>query len=897
MLRTLVALARLLALSLALLVPLVRGQDEGLNDPTFNGARENDRFGYGANATVRAIAVQSDGKILLGGDFTSYNEESRSFLERVDSQGRRDLAYSGATALDAAVHAIALQSDGKAIIGGDFTIANGGRPRIARMRLDGFADTSFNIGTGANARVSAVLVQPDGKVVIAGAFTTFNGVLRNRIARLNADGSIDAAFNPGTGPNGDITSLALQPNGSILVGGSFLSWNNLNFQRVVRINALGGLDTAFSAASFNGGVLALALQPDGKVIVGGGFTTVDGLNRPRIARLLADGSLDTSFSSSSPNATVRSLALQADGKVLIGGDFTSLSIFGRARLARLNSNGGIDTSFLSNVGANGAVHAVKLDASGLVLIGGDFTEYGNTTRGRLARVLTSGGIDATFNPSGGANGIVYVVKAQLDGKLVIGGEFTHFNGVPRRGLARLNVDGSVDSGFNAGVGLAPSATISSCGVVDLLIEPSGKITVVGVFGSYDGIARNNILRLNADGSLDTSFQPGSGADDVLVSVDRLSDGRYVIGGLHNTYDGVARPDVTRLLANGAVDTTFGNTIGVTGGSVQAVKFESNGSVWIGGSFSTVGGVNCKSIAHLGPNGALDSTFVNTTGFGLANSATVDDIARQADGRILLVGAFSSYAGSARRGVLRILPSGALDSSFSPGTGAASGIADVVLLPDGKLLLGGGFESFDGQATDGIIRLLPNGSIDPTFNTQNSNTNAGVFSVDVLADGRVVLGGQFSMIHGERRHGVARLKIDTTKTYCVGKVNSAGCVPAIGTNGATPSYVNGGFVVTCTNALNQRSGLLFHGSTATAVPFQGGTLCVAQPVRRTVVQSSGGSVSGNDCSGTHAYGFTTAEFNAAALLPGDIVFCQWWMRDPASPSTTSLSNALRFSVML
>ncbi|MFN9942431.1 MAG: delta-60 repeat domain-containing protein, partial [bacterium] len=114
----------------------------------------------------------------------------------------------------------------------------------------------------------------------------------------------------------------------------------------------------------------------------------------------------------------------------------------------------------------------------------------------------------------------------------------------------------------------------------------------------------------------------------------------------------------------------------------------------GGSFSTVGGVNCKSIAHLGPNGALDSTFVNTTGFGLANSATVDDIARQADGRILLVGAFSSYAGSARRGVLRILPSGALDSSFSPGTGAASGIADVVLLPDGKLLLGGGFESFD-----------------------------------------------------------------------------------------------------------------------------------------------------------------------------------------------------------
>lgn len=884
-------------LSLALLVPLAGGQDEGLNDPTFNSARENDRFGYGANATVRAIAVQADGKILIGGDFTSYNEESRSFLERVDSQGRRDLAYAGGSALDAAVHAIALQSDGKAIIGGDFTIANGGRPRIARMRVDGFADTTFNIGTGANARVSAVLVQPDGKVVIAGAFTTFNGVLRNRIARLNADGSLDAAFNPGTGPNGDITSLALQSNGSILVGGSFLTWNNLNFQRVVRINAFGGLDTSFSAASLNGGVLALAVQLDGKVVVGGGFTTVNGLTRPRIARLLGDGSVDTSFGSSSPNGTVRSLALQADGKVLIGGDFTSLSIFGRSRLARLNASGGIDTTFLSNVGANNAVHAVELDASGRVMVGGDFGEYGNTPRGRIARALDTGGLDASFNPPGGANGIVYVVKAQPDGKLVIGGEFTHFNGVPRRGLARLNLNGSVDSDFNQGVGLAPSATIPSCAVADLLIEPSGKIAVVGVFGSYNGVARRNILRLNADGSLDSSFNPGSGPDDVVSTIDRLSDGRYVIGGLHNTYDGVARPDVTRVLSSGAVDTTFGSTVGVTGGSVQAVKFEPNGSVWIGGSFSTVGGVNCKSVAHLNASGALDSTFVTTTGFGLATSTTVEDIARQSDGRIVLVGTFSSYSGTARRGVLRILSSGALDASFDPGTGAVPGINDVVLLPDGKLLLGGGFETFAGQLTDGIVRVLPNGSIDSTFNLQSSNTSAGVFSVDVLTDGRVVLGGSFSLIHDARRHGVARLKIDTTKTYCVGKLNSAGCVPAIGTNGATPSYVNGGFVVTCANALNQRSGLLFHGGFATAVPFQGGTLCVAQPVRRTVVQSSGGSVTGNDCSGTHAYGFTTAEFNAAALLPGDIVFCQWWMRDPASPSTTSLSNALRFSVML
>ncbi len=201
-----------------------------------------------------------------------------------------------------------------------------------------------------------------------------------------------------------------------------------------------------------------------------------------------------------------------------------------------------------------------------------------------------------------------------------------------------------------------------------------------------------------------------------------------------------------------MDTTFGTTLGVAGGVVLTMKFEPDASVWVEGSFSTVGGVNCTAVAYL-------------------------------------------------------------------------------------------------------------------------NASGGVFSVDVLADGRVILGGQFSTIHGVRQHGVARLKIEITETYRVGRLNSAGYVPAIGTNGSTPSYVNGGLIATCTNALNQRLSLLFHGSTAIAIPFQGGTLCVAQSVPRTVVQSSGGSVSGNDRLGTHAHGFTTAEFNAAAPLPGDIVFCQ------------------------
>jgi hypothetical protein len=136
---------------------------------------------------------------------------------------------------------------------------------------------------------------------------------------------------------------------------------------------------------------------------------------------------------------------------------------------------------------------------------------------------------------------------------------------------------------------------------------------------------------------------------------------------------------------------------------------------------------------------------------------------------------------------------------------------------------------------------------------------------------------------------------TVITYCAGKVNSLGCVPAIGTNSVQPSKSAGNFTVTCTNTLNQKFGLLFFGASALANPFQGGTLCVGSPTIRTVNQNSGGSATGNSCTGAYSFTFTTATMNTYGLDPGETVYAQWWMRDPASPSTTGLSNALRFTV--
>jgi serine protease AprX len=135
---------------------------------------------------------------------------------------------------------------------------------------------------------------------------------------------------------------------------------------------------------------------------------------------------------------------------------------------------------------------------------------------------------------------------------------------------------------------------------------------------------------------------------------------------------------------------------------------------------------------------------------------------------------------------------------------------------------------------------------------------------------------------------------TPIVYCTGKTNSQGCVPSVGSTG-TPSKSGGNFTVICTSVINQKNGLCFWGHSSLATPFQGGTLCVGAPTVRTPNISSGGSASGNDCSGTYSFAFDTAYMNANSIDPGDTIFAQFWMRDPAVASTTGLSNAIRFTV--
>jgi uncharacterized delta-60 repeat protein len=293
--------------------------------------------GQGPENTPTALVVQHDGKILIGGGFTSYNNQSRT--------------------------------------------------GIARLRPDASLDTSFNpvlqLNGVNNGSASAFAVQSDGKILIGGNFTSINGTNFGDVARLNTDGSLDTTFNPGTGASGGVNALGLQSNGQVIVGGNFTTMNGIPLNYLARLNTNGSVDTSFNAIiAGSSSVSSLVVTPQDKIILLGNFSSINGYSRPSIARLNADGSVDTTFNPNPGINPVKGATLQSDRKVVICG-------FGRG-VARLNTDGSLDTTFNPGTGVSNSqfnfVLCVASQPDGKTVIGGGFNQFNGTNINYIARL-------------------------------------------------------------------------------------------------------------------------------------------------------------------------------------------------------------------------------------------------------------------------------------------------------------------------------------------------------------------------------------------------------------------------------------------------------------------------------------------------------------------------------
>jgi uncharacterized delta-60 repeat protein len=360
---------------------------------------------------------------------------------------------------------------------------------------------------------------------------------------------IDGLFTVDSGANNDVFAIALQSDGKILLGGQFTSYQFAGFNRVTRLQVNGVYDPTFTPGiAANAEVYAVAVQPDGKILLGGNFTSFNGNAASYVVRLQTNGIIDSAFGIGlNVNGPLRAIVLQSDGKIVIGGRFTAVTSRARGYVARLNADGTLDTNFFSSPGANGFVRTVALQADGNVVIGGEFTLVDGRPRARIARLTSSGVVDVSFNPGLGADSDVRSIAIQSDSRVLAGGDFTTFDGKPYRRIVRLATDGSVDETFQVGSGLAAS-------VRGLCLQPDGKILLGGAFAGIDSHTRRGVLRLLSDGSFDDSFGiTGGGFAEDVFALAWESDGRIIVGGQFTTLtvgsESYWQPHVSRLYAD------------------------------------------------------------------------------------------------------------------------------------------------------------------------------------------------------------------------------------------------------------------------------------------------------------------------------------------------------------
>lgn len=353
--------------------------------------------------------------------------------------GDLDTSFNPGIGADYFVKSIALQQDKKILVGGEFKSFNNYTSHsLVRLNFDGSIDSSFLSKLEPNSKVYSIVIQPDGKILVSGYFTYYDNVAQNFITRLNSDGSLDTTFNSGSGADHTIFSMVLQDNGKILICGYFRYYNNIYRNGIARLNQDGSLDLSFDAGITDGqeySTYTAAVQSDGKYLIGGDFYHFNNLNIRGLVRLNVDGSLDETFNTQTIQSNINSIVVQPNKKILIGGglNFGSVS----RSIARLNEDGTFDNTFDVGNGANSGVYSVALNKDGKIYIAGSFFKFNNTPIRFLARLHSNGNLDSTFNKGSSTNLYIHAIKIQDDERLLIGGEFTSYNSIQTNRIARL----------------------------------------------------------------------------------------------------------------------------------------------------------------------------------------------------------------------------------------------------------------------------------------------------------------------------------------------------------------------------------------------------------------------------------------------------------------------------
>jgi uncharacterized repeat protein (TIGR01451 family)/uncharacterized delta-60 repeat protein len=554
-------------------------------------------------------------------------------------------------------------------------LQNGGAATVTVVRsagTDGTISVSYSTANGAG------LVAPQQPALAGTNYGATKGTLTFGPGVTSQTFSVPIYYTPAeTNAATRVVDLTLSnPNPLAITNGSpfpkTATITILDNQLVT--GAPGSVDPTLATGSgFNNVVNSLSLQPDGSLLAGGLFTYVNQYLYYQLARLLPDGSVDIAFLNqlSGSDGVVQTVlsqtpaAGQLDGPIMVGGSFAHLDSIPRNNIGRLNLDGSVDETFNPGSGADNTVYALvetelappstNLAPIPAYIIGGAFANYNDVPCSGIARLTSAGQLDANFNVGYGVtstNGSVRALAVQADGKVIVGGDFTSFNNYYYHHLVRLNLNGSVDSTFNADTGADASGAVDA-----IVIQPNGQIIIGGVFTNVNGVSLNHIARLNTDGSVDASFNMGLGCNDTVEALALDSQQRILAGGQFTRASGVTRNGITRLNPDGTVDPGINFGAGANG-YVRAMAIQANDEINVGGSFTTFGGYAQNNFTRLFGGEVSGPGILNFTGpvFGVMENASNAVITIQRTGGTgnasfpLVSALFTTADGTARNGV-------------------------------------------------------------------------------------------------------------------------------------------------------------------------------------------------------------------------------------------------------
>ena len=598
---------------------IIRITADGKIDPTFTSINT-------PNSYYTNIFANSDGSFIVVGvvdnvfymkKYTVANVLDNSFTAPVFTQN--------VTQNYVEVKSLLFQTDGKIIVGGNFyKINNQTIGGIVRLNANGSVDNSFVEGTGVSGLVNSIVIQTDGKYMVCGNIGNYNGVEKHQILRLNSDGTLDGTFNVtynydnfGFFSNGfqdPITAIAVQPDGKIIVGGASFYINNLRYDGVTRLNPNGTKDTSFLCSYPSTYVYHMLLQNDGSILLKGQYAGIVKLNN--------NGGNDSTFTNISTSAGgVNVLAgnfYMIGNKIMVNSNYYDTNGITRQGFHRLNANGSLDFNFNPSFGFNSLYYKMnngsneyttvpKVLLDGKVLVSGVFTSYNDVgfPKGML-RLNIDGTLDPTFSLGSTVGGTIEHyegnVKQQNDGKILfLNSLIAHNNNLTYTNLVRINNDGSLDTSLN----------IENFNITKFQPLTDGKILVTGTGSIFQNGTKYKILRLNNNGTVDTSFSCPVYWTSVN-SFELQNDDKILICGKYDTTNTTLNL-LRRINADGSLDATFQLSTTYTN-NVFHTKLQPDGKILI--NYNNSGP---KKISRLNADGTIDSSFITITTGNSSNS--------------------------------------------------------------------------------------------------------------------------------------------------------------------------------------------------------------------------------------------------------------------------------------